>query len=166
MFATMLNGFTADVTKTQRGRFIKLEYAELSSIEKFVRIGRNGVVVTAPVFKAGYSWRNMPLNHGAINSYSVQMRETPQGNLYDVVMNGTTPKVDGATQAEFGNMVTPESFVVKITTPDGLKLLMSVLEFPAEFTFNTNGGDTETVLSRVSWQFKAVLTFPITQILS
>lgn len=166
MFATMLNGLSASITKTQRGRYVKLEYAEVSGIEKFARIAANGVVVTQPVFKAGYAWRNMPLNHSAINSYSVQAKETPQGILFEVTLNGSTPKVEGATQAEFGNMMPPNGFVVKITTPDGLLLLISVLEFPAEFSFQISGGDAETSLSRVSWQFKATQPFPIAQIIS
>ena len=162
----MLNGFSTDVLKTQRGRFVKLEYAEVEGIEKFVRISKMGLVVTQPTFKDGYSWRNMPIHHQAINSYNVAMRETAQGILYDTILNGSTPSVTGAIQDEFSKMVPPNSFIVKITTPDGLKLLISVLEFPAEVSFNTSGGDAETNKSRINWQFKATLPFPIAQIIS
>lgn len=162
----MLNGFSTDILKTQRGRFVKLEYAEVEGIEKFVRISKNGVVVTQPTFKNGYNWLNMPIHHQAINSYNIAMRETAQGVLYDIVLNGSTPSVSGPIQEEFSKMVPPNSFIIKITTPDGIKLLMSVLEFPAEISFNTSGGDAEINKSRITWQFKATLPFPIAQILN
>lgn len=162
----MLNGFSTDILKTQRGRFVKLEYAEIEGIEKFVRISKMGVVVTQPTFKDGYSWRNMPINHQGINSYNIAMRETTQGILYDTTLNGSTPSVTGPILEEFSKMVPPNSFIVKITTPDNMKILISVLEFPAEVNFNTAGGDSETNKSRINWQFKATLPFPIAQIIS
>lgn len=162
----MLNGFSNTLIKNQRGRFIQLEYAEIEGIEKFYRISQNGIIKTAPVFKQGYDWRILPLNQKAINWYSVQANTTKQGSSYVVTIEGSFPVVDGLTQEEFDKMLSPQAFVVKITTPDNLKFLMSVKEFPAEFSFKTDGGNAEVNMSRVTWQFKAELPFPIAQILT
>jgi hypothetical protein len=150
--------------RKMRGRFTRLQYAELDNIDVFNLIASGDIVITQPVFLQNSGWNEFPVKHLTACNYDVKPRETKQGNEYDVIVSAVLGGFDGSTLNELDRLANPKKqIIVKITTPDGYKFICATPDFPAQLTYTAQGGSTETEFSKAFLTFKSTMPYPIKQ---
>jgi hypothetical protein len=88
-------------------------------------------------------------------------KESKQGDLTEIVARGiVNTDVDNLSESTALRMKRTE-FVVRIILSDGYKFLIATPQYPAQFSFKTEGGELGKDLRKMSFSFKSQLLHPI-----
>jgi hypothetical protein len=152
------------IQRKMRGRFVRLQYAELDNIEVFHLIIVGNIVITNPQFLNNQTWKDFPLKHLSACNYDIKQKETKQGNEYEVNVSAILGGFDGPTIQELDRLSNPKKqLLVKITTPKGYKFLCATQEYPSQMSYSLQGGSTETEFSKANLNFKTIMPHSIKQ---
>jgi hypothetical protein len=159
----MLTGFT-NTNTPRRGRFIKLEYAEAESFEPYIRaVNANNLLMSGLTFKAGQSWKTMPLVIHAPTPYVISERNVEQGSITETQASGTLRDTSVAVLAEAKRLQGCD-LVIRLTLQNGQKILISDPIYPATFIHNTEGGSVGVELQKLKFSFKAEMPNTVVQL--
>lgn len=139
--------------RASAGSYVKLEFLPISEVDGWVRIIDDyGKFIGIRSLKSWGAWRTMPNAQGTPKPWSITSKEMKSGTQYTPSVTG---QLMGGTGSDFRVLrdYQESRHLVRITLPNGRRLLLFDYDFPAEFNIKVEGEGEGLSLRRMSFNF-------------